>query len=67
MLCCQLSAERIYWDQATVLAQLGLLERGALPVSGADQADKVLAMAEGRHDSGPPSNCYIAAAEKRAA
>lgn len=41
----QLSAERIYWDQATVLVQLGLLDGASLPVSGAEQADKVVAMA----------------------
>lgn len=29
--------EHIYWDQASVLAQVGLLEATALPVTGADQ------------------------------
>jgi hypothetical protein len=29
----------VYWDQAAVLVQLGLLERSMLPVSGADEAD----------------------------
>lgn len=37
----KLAQERIYWDQATVLVQLGLLEPGALPVSGAESARKV--------------------------
>lgn len=36
----QLAAERIYWDQATVLLQLGLLPQGQLPVTGAEQARK---------------------------
>lgn len=36
----QLTAERIYWDQATVLAQLGLLDPIALPVTGVEQAEK---------------------------
>jgi carboxymethylenebutenolidase len=33
--------ERIYWDQASVLVQLGLLERAGLPVTGAEQAAAV--------------------------
>ena len=36
----QLRAERIYWDQATVLAQLGLLDPGDLPITGEEQAAK---------------------------
>lgn len=34
--------ERIYWDQASVLAQLGLLDGARLPVVGRDSARKVL-------------------------
>jgi carboxymethylenebutenolidase len=34
--------ERIYWDQASVLVQIGLLDAAFLPVSGADTAHKVL-------------------------
>lgn len=34
--------EHIYWDQASVLVQIGLLEAGGLPVAGAEQARKVL-------------------------
>lgn len=34
--------ERIYWDQASVLVQLGLLDPAGLPVSGAESAHKVL-------------------------
>lgn len=30
--------EHIYWDQASVLVQLGLLDPAGLPVSGAEQA-----------------------------
>jgi carboxymethylenebutenolidase len=33
--------EHIYWDQASVLVQIGLLEPGNLPVAGAEQAHKV--------------------------
>src|SRR5277367_2926254 len=34
--------EHIYWDQASVLKQLGLLTDPALPVCGAESAHKVL-------------------------
>jgi carboxymethylenebutenolidase len=34
--------EHIYWDQASVLKQIGLLNDPALPVFGAETADKVL-------------------------
>jgi carboxymethylenebutenolidase len=38
----KLAHEHIYWDQASVLAQLGLLDAEALPVTGAEAAEKVL-------------------------
>lgn len=41
----KLRAERIYWDQASVLVQLGLLSDVGLPVYGAVQADKLLEVA----------------------
>jgi carboxymethylenebutenolidase len=34
--------ERIYWDQASVLVQLGLLDSSHLPVAGVESARKVL-------------------------
>jgi len=34
--------EHIYWDQASVLAQLGLIDAAILPATGADSARKVL-------------------------
>lgn len=34
--------ERIYWDQASVLVQIGMLDPVGLPVTGADSARKVL-------------------------
>lgn len=37
----KIASEHIYWDQATVLAQLGLLGRN-LPVLGPEQADLLL-------------------------
>jgi carboxymethylenebutenolidase len=38
----KISHEHIYWDQASVLVQLGLLNPDGLPISGADVARKVL-------------------------
>lgn len=45
--------EHIYWDQASVLAQIGLLETGgSLPVAGSDTAKKLL-------DETRPSNTLM--------
>ncbi|MDX2029127.1 MAG: dienelactone hydrolase family protein [Blastocatellia bacterium] len=38
----KLAHEHIYWDQASVLAQLGLIDASQLPVAGAESAEKVL-------------------------
>jgi carboxymethylenebutenolidase len=38
----KLAHEHIYWDQASVLKQIGLLTDTTLPVRGAETADKVL-------------------------
>jgi carboxymethylenebutenolidase len=48
--------ERIYWDQATVLVQLGLLDPDGLPVAGVETARKV-------RDPQLPSNALIRRAE----
>ena len=39
----KLAHEHIYWDQASVLKQIGLISDPALPVFGAETAKKVLA------------------------
>ena len=39
----KLSHEHIYWDQASLLVQVGLLDPAGLPVVGAEQAGKLLA------------------------
>jgi carboxymethylenebutenolidase len=39
----KLAHEHIYWDQASVLKQIGLLTDASLPVFGAETASKVLA------------------------
>ena len=38
----KLAHENIYWDQASVLKQIGLLSGDGLPVHGAETARKVL-------------------------
>jgi carboxymethylenebutenolidase len=38
----KISFERIYWDQASLLAQIGLLNPAKLPITGVEQARRVL-------------------------
>src|SRR5438128_11840566 len=38
----KLAHEHIYWDQASVLAQIGLIHAATLPVAGVESARKVL-------------------------
>lgn len=38
----KISGERIYWDQASVLAQVGLLDAEKLPIAGIEASRKVL-------------------------
>lgn len=38
----KISHEHIYWDQAGILAQIGLLDPKGLPVTGAESARKVV-------------------------
>ncbi len=54
----KLAHEHIYWDQASVLVQLGLLDDGQLPIAGVEIAHKVL-------DNTNPSNTLIKRAEDR--
>jgi carboxymethylenebutenolidase len=48
----KIAHEHIYWDQASVLVQVGLLDAGTLPVVGVDSARKVI-------DPNLPSNTLI--------
>ena len=50
--------EHIYWDQASVLVQLGLIDASRLPVAGAETARKVV-------DPSLPSNGLIERAAAR--
>lgn len=38
----KLAYEHIYWDQASLLVQIGLLDPAQLPVTGAEQATNLL-------------------------
>jgi carboxymethylenebutenolidase len=38
----KLAHEHIYWDQASVLVQLGLLDPSSLPIAGGETAKKIL-------------------------
>src|SRR3989338_2071987 len=38
----KIAHEHIYWDQAGVLAQIGLIDPAGLPIAGADSARKVM-------------------------
>jgi carboxymethylenebutenolidase len=51
--------EHIYWDQATLLVQVGLLDPALLPVAGAEQAKRLL-------DPSLPANEMIRRRQKRA-
>jgi carboxymethylenebutenolidase len=48
----KITHEHIYWDQASLLAQVGLLDADTLPVVGAEHARKVL-------DPSLPANALI--------
>ena len=54
----KLAHEHLYWDQASVLVQLGMLDPATLPVVGVDSARKVL-------DPSLPSNALIDRASDR--
>ena len=49
----KIAGERIYWDQASVLAQVGLLDANSLPITGAAASRKALDPAS------EPSNALI--------
>jgi carboxymethylenebutenolidase len=43
--------EHIYWDQASLLVQVGLLDQANLPVAGVEQARKLLRIAQQQTDA----------------
>ena len=54
----KLAHEHIYWDQASVLVQLGLLDAAALPVAGIESARKAL-------NPSLPSNALMSRADQK--
>ncbi len=53
----KLAHEHIYWDQASVLAQTGLIDAAILPVAGVESARKVL-------DPSLPANALMRRADR---
>ena len=53
----KLAHEHIYWDQASVLVQIGLIDAATLPVAGVESARKVL-------DPTLPANALMRRAER---
>jgi carboxymethylenebutenolidase len=51
----KIASEHIFWDQASVLVQIGLLDAGKMPVAGVETAAKM-------RDPDRPSNALIARA-----
>jgi carboxymethylenebutenolidase len=54
----KIAGERIYWDQASVLAQVGLIDPKKLPAWGAEVAHKLV-------DPARPMNELVARAEAK--
>ncbi|MBA3749691.1 MAG: hypothetical protein H0X03_02110 [Nitrosopumilus sp.] len=42
----KISHEHIYWDQASVLVQIGLLNIEKIPVSGLEQSKKLIELSK---------------------
>jgi len=53
----KLAHEHIYWDQASVLVQIGLIDAAKLPVAGVESARKVL-------DPSLPANALMSRADR---
>jgi carboxymethylenebutenolidase len=49
----KIAHEHIYWDQASVLAQIGLLDTNTnnLPIEGIEQSRKLQELVSGRDES----------------
>lgn len=42
----KISHEHIYWDQASLLVQVGLLDPKLLPVTGKEQAKRLIGLSQ---------------------
>ena len=47
----KIAHEHIYWDQASLLVQVGLLDPGLLPVTGQEQAKRLLELSQQQADN----------------
>jgi carboxymethylenebutenolidase len=47
--------EHVWWDQASLLVQVGLLDPAKLPVTGTEQARRLLRVTQGHEDPGVSS------------
>jgi carboxymethylenebutenolidase len=48
----KIAHEHVYWDQASVLAQIGLIDTKSLPIIGIEQAKKLLEISQKNIQSG---------------
>jgi carboxymethylenebutenolidase len=48
----KIAHEHFYWDQASVLAQVGMIDTKNLPIIGIDQARKLLEVSRKNSESG---------------
>jgi carboxymethylenebutenolidase len=48
----KIAHEHIYWDQASVLAQIGLIDTKSLPIVGIEQARKLLEISQKNIETG---------------
>jgi carboxymethylenebutenolidase len=50
----KIAHEHIYWDQASLLAQIGLLDPKLLPVTGQEQAKRLLELSQQGDNTNDP-------------
>jgi carboxymethylenebutenolidase len=55
----KIAHEHIYWDQASVLAQIGLIDSKNLPVTGIEQAKKLLEISQNNNNTSTLSRSKI--------
>jgi carboxymethylenebutenolidase len=48
----KIAHEHLYWDQASVLAQIGLIDTKSLPIMGIEQARKLLEISQKNIETG---------------
>ena len=48
----KIAHEHVYWDQASVLAQIGMIDTKSLPIVGIEQAKKLLEISRKNIETG---------------